>query len=267
MFIYLQTLSSCVKEEIKNSEENFSKVFSELRVPLNVLNRFLLRLAIPNCRKGVRSRETSKSMLIKSMDNWRKGYRRLAKLMVSEDRIPNEDLLFFMTMDEIRDLLETRYPKIIARANQRKKLFSVLDQYKFPEIIRGFPKGVDEVEELTDSAEYVTDLTMQGIPVSQGVVKGYARVAVSLDEAAHVKPGEILIAYSTDIGWSPYFPIISGVVTELGGLISHGAVVSREYGLPCVVGLRGATKQFKTGDYVLLDGRKGVLQRLPKPQE
>nr|XP_042904020.1 putative phosphoenolpyruvate synthase [Parasteatoda tepidariorum] len=248
MFIkLLQTLSSCAKEETENSEEKFSKLFSELRVPLNVLNRFLLRLAIPKCRKGVSSRESSKSMLIKSMDNWRKGYRRLAKLMVSEGRIPNEDLLFFMTMDEIRDLLETRYPKIIARANQRKKLFPVLDQYKFPEIIRGFPKGVDEVEESNDAAEYVADLTMQG--------------------NNKFLPGEILIAYSTDIGWSPYFPIISGVVTELGGLISHGAVVSREYGLPCVVGLRGATKQFKTGDYVLLDGKKGVLQRLPKPQE
>ncbi|GFT05851.1 putative phosphoenolpyruvate synthase, partial [Nephila pilipes] len=84
------------------------------------------------------------------------------------------------------------------------------------------------------------------IPVSQGVTKGYARVAMTLEEAAHLKRGEILITYSTDIGWSPYFPIISGVVTELGGLISHGAVVSREYGLPCVVGLQGATKRFHT---------------------
>ncbi|GFS42055.1 putative phosphoenolpyruvate synthase [Nephila pilipes] len=84
--------------------------------------------------------------------------------------------------------------------------------------------------------------------------------------AISTNPGEILITYCTDIGWSPYFPIISGVVTELGGLISHGAVVSREYGLPCVVGLQGATKKFQTGDYVLLDGKKGILQRLPQPE-
>ncbi|GBM32724.1 hypothetical protein AVEN_69630-1 [Araneus ventricosus] len=81
------------------------------------------------------------------------------------------------------------------------------------------------------------------------------------------KPGEILVTYSTDIGWSPYFPILGGVVTELGGLISHGAVVSREYGLPCIAGLHGATQQFKTGDYVLLDGNKGILQKLPKPED
>ncbi|GFY40418.1 putative phosphoenolpyruvate synthase [Trichonephila inaurata madagascariensis] len=109
---------------------------------------------------------------------------------------------------------------------------------------------------------------MTGIPVSQGVIKGYARVAMTLEEAEHLKPGEILITYSTDIGWSPYFPIISGVVTELGGLISTvGAVVSREYGLPCVVGLQGATKKFHTGDYVLLDGKKGILQRLSQPEQ
>ncbi len=59
--------------------------------------------------------------------------------------------------------------------------------------------------------------------------------------------GDILITVSTDIGWSPYFPLLGGVATELGGLISHGAVVAREYGLPCVVGVEGATAIFKNG--------------------
>ena len=62
--------------------------------------------------------------------------------------------------------------------------------------------------------------------------------------------GDILITVSTDIGWSPYFPLLGGVATELGGLISHGAVVAREYGLPCVVGVEGATSIFKNGDFV-----------------
>ncbi|CAL1271870.1 unnamed protein product [Larinioides sclopetarius] len=94
-----------------------------------------------------------------------------------------------------------------------------------------------------------------------------ARVAFDLEEASLLQPGEILVTYSTDIGWSPYFPILGGVVTELGGLISHGAVVSREYGLPCIAGLQGATQQFKTGDYVLLDGNQEILQRSPKPED
>ena len=71
-----------------------------------------------------------------------------------------------------------------------------------------------------------------------------------------------MITISTDIGWSPYFPLLGGVVTELGGLISHGAVVAREYGLPCVVGAVGATAAFQSGDEVVIDGRKGTVAKV-----
>lgn len=74
--------------------------------------------------------------------------------------------------------------------------------------------------------------------------------------------GEILITYATDIGWSPYFPLLSGIATELGGLMSHGAVVAREYGLPCVVGVFGARQVFRTGDIVHLDGTNGFILRV-----
>lgn len=86
-----------------------------------------------------------------------------------------------------------------------------------------------------------------GTPVCGGSVLGRACVITDLNDAVLLKPGDILITHSTDIGWSPYFPILGGVVTELGGLISHGAVVAREYGLPCIVGAEGATQIFNTG--------------------
>ena len=73
--------------------------------------------------------------------------------------------------------------------------------------------------------------------------------------------GDVLITISTDIGWSPYFPLLGGVVTELGGLISHGAVVAREYGLPCVVGAEGATMAFQSGDQVVIDGTLGTVSK------
>ncbi|RWS25536.1 putative phosphoenolpyruvate synthase-like protein [Leptotrombidium deliense] len=77
-----------------------------------------------------------------------------------------------------------------------------------------------------------------------------------------MKNGDILITYTTDIGWSPYFPIVSGVVTEMGGLNSHGAVIAREFGLPCIVGAENACEMFKTGDIVLVDGEKGTITKL-----
>ncbi len=71
-----------------------------------------------------------------------------------------------------------------------------------------------------------------------------------------------MITYSTDIGWSPYFPMLSGLATEIGGLMSHGAVIAREYGLPCLVGVEGASKLFKTGDMVMLDTEMGEIVKL-----
>lgn len=66
-------------------------------------------------------------------------------------------------------------------------------------------------------------------------------------DAHKIQQADILITRATDIAWSPYFPLLSGIVTELGGLISHGAVVAREYGLPCIVGAKNATEVFETG--------------------
>ena len=92
-----------------------------------------------------------------------------------------------------------------------------------------------------------TDTKVIGTAVYNGVASGRVCVALNIQEAANIQAGDILVTTATDIAWSPYFPLLSGVVTELGGLISHGAVVAREYGLPCIVGAVNATRIFKTG--------------------
>ncbi|CAL1271874.1 unnamed protein product [Larinioides sclopetarius] len=235
----LQNLvGSVTKEKSEKKEENFESLISRLKTPLSNNTKLLMRVLLPLSRKAVLNREWSKSVLIRAVNEWRKGYRKLAKLMVLEGRIPDEDTLFFMNLEEIKELLETRSPRIISKANHRRRRQTIIDKYIFPEIIKGFPIPINAVN----------------------------KIAVNTDDSFSMK-GEILVTYSTDIGWSPYFPILGGVVTELGGLISHGAVVSREYGLPCIAGVHGATQQFKTGDYVVLDGNNGILQKLPNPED
>jgi pyruvate,water dikinase len=76
---------------------------------------------------------------------------------------------------------------------------------------------------------------------------------------AHLEPGEILVAPSTDPGWTPLFLTAGGLVMEMGGMMSHGAVVAREYGIPAVVGVAGATERIATGDTVTVDGSSGVV--------
>jgi rifampicin phosphotransferase len=100
--------------------------------------------------------------------------------------------------------------------------------------------------------------TLQGTPASPGRVTAPARV-IRDPNAAHLEPGEILVAPSTDPGWTPLFLKASGLVMEVGGAMAHGAIVAREYGLPAVVGVAGATEWIATGSRVTLDGTTGTV--------
>jgi pyruvate,water dikinase len=106
---------------------------------------------------------------------------------------------------------------------------------------------------------------LEGIPVSPGIVTGPARVILRADDHEQVLPGELLIAPFTDPAWSPYFITAAGVVMEQGGILSHGSIVAREYGLPAVTNVASATRVIRTGDLVQVDGNRGcvsVLKRL-----
>jgi len=102
------------------------------------------------------------------------------------------------------------------------------------------------------------DGILRGAPASPGVVTGKARVILD-PNGAHLEPGEILVAPSTDPGWTPLFLTAGGLVMEMGGMISHGAVVAREYGIPAVVSVPGATECIATGKRITVDGSNGIV--------
>lgn len=105
----------------------------------------------------------------------------------------------------------------------------------------------------------------QGVPASPGIVRGRARVAPALGEASAVEPGEILVTITTNPAWSPLFAILGGLVTTVGSALSHGAIVAREFGLPAVVAVAGATSHIKTGDWLELDGSSGTVTPVAAP--
>ena len=133
-----------------------------------------------------------------------------------------------------------------------------MDRIKFPKLNFGLPKPIQEPE----VENMGTQFTLKGMPVCLGKVEGIARVVKFVENADEIQEGEILICVFTDIGWSPYLCLINGLVTELGGLISHGAVVARECGIPCVVNVANATDLIKTGDHVIIDGAAGTITKL-----
>jgi pyruvate,water dikinase len=103
-----------------------------------------------------------------------------------------------------------------------------------------------------------------GLAVSGGRIEGRARVVDEMS-AADLQPGDVLVTRHTDPGWSPLFLAIAGLVTEVGGLMTHGAVIAREYGLAAVVGVQGATRLIQDGQRVRVDGTRGYVEILPDP--
>lgn len=263
----VRTIQS-MKGETKPIQKNFAEsksikcLIDEVKTPLTDMQKRILRFLIPRLKSSVAKRETTKSLLVRSVHTFRLAFRKLGKLMLHEGRLPDEDLIFFLTMEEIGKLLKTRSPHLVSKAHRRMKLHPKLDSLQMEEFMEGRPKPIDDAEEndLLNLNGNMASVT--GTPMCQGTIKGTARVITKLEDAASIQQGEILITKATDIGWSPYFPLLSGIVTELGGVISHGAVVAREYGLPCIIGAKGATKIFKSGDQVYLDSGKGILTKI-----
>jgi rifampicin phosphotransferase len=102
---------------------------------------------------------------------------------------------------------------------------------------------------------------LPGNPVSSGVIEGRARVILTMAEA-DIEEGDILVTNSTDPSWTPLFVSIKGLVTEVGGLMTHGSVIAREYGLPAVVGVENATQKIKDGQRIRVNGTEGYIEIL-----
>ena len=110
------------------------------------------------------------------------------------------------------------------------------------------------------------DSTIKGLIACGGKVKGRAKVLSTVMEAGKLQKGDILITRQTDPGWIVVFPMISGLVVERGGMLSHGAIVSREFGIPAIVGVENATTRIQDGELILLNANTGVITKLSEPE-
>jgi pyruvate,water dikinase len=105
---------------------------------------------------------------------------------------------------------------------------------------------------------------LQGIGASAGQVEGPVKVLTSLKLTAQLAPNTILVVPYTDAGWAPVLAQAAGLIAEVGGRLSHGAIVAREYGIPAVMNIEQATQQFHDGQLIRLDGRTGTVEVLPE---
>ncbi|WP_370501065.1 PEP-utilizing enzyme [Mycolicibacterium sp. jd] len=105
-------------------------------------------------------------------------------------------------------------------------------------------------------------MLLQGVGASAGVVEALARVVLDIDDAGELEQGEILVTRTTDPSWAAPMFVSAGLVVDIGGLLSHAAIIARELGVPCVMGTGSGTAQLRTGDRCRVDGRAGTVEVL-----
>ena len=141
---------------------------------------------------------------------------------------------------------------LVPLALRRRKAYAIQSELSFDDIYIGKPVA-DSFDIGPESGQ------LRGVPVSNGECEGIVHIVNSADDANQLKKGEIMVAKFTDIGWTPYYSIVNGLITEIGSSLSHGAVVAREYGLPTIVNVKGATKILKNGDHIVMNAYKGTI--------
>ncbi|MBA7507396.1 hypothetical protein ES706_06115 [subsurface metagenome] len=166
--------------------------------------------------------------------------------------------IFFLHKKEIKklvfqDLSDNEVSKISTVVKKRYEEF-----LKYENIIP--PKFIEGSQEFNDPTQFTKESTsFRGIPASQGINTAPIRVLTRIEDIPSVKAGEILVVPRTDPGWTPIFSKIAGLITETGGILSHGAVISREYGVPAVTNIPNACKLFQTGQVVSINGNNGWI--------
>ena len=174
-----------------------------------------------------------------------------AELVEKAGLLPETDLIYFLTHEEIGTLIGGE-ASLVAKAVLRRKAYDIQKDLCFDDIYIGKP-----TPDSFDAAQ--SDGVLKGLPVSNGRCEGIVHIVNSADDANRLQKGEIMVAKFTDIGWTPYYSIVNGLITEIGSSLSHGAVVAREYGLPSVVNVKGATSILKNGDRITVDASKGTI--------
>jgi pyruvate,water dikinase len=219
--------------------------------------RFGFRLLLRRAQEFSRLRENSKSHLVQQIDLGRLMALRAGQLLAQDGVLATPDAVFFLEHSEIIAALHGEIsPEVPQRLATQRQLGRQRDAARQPpELIIGERPVYGET-----LAAQGTQLS--GLPSNPGRVTGIARVLRSPHEGTRLQPGEILVAPSTDPGWTPLFLLAAGLVMETGGYLSHGAIVAREYGIPAVLNVPMATQRIPDGSTITIDGGQGVVQLL-----
>jgi pyruvate,water dikinase len=228
-----------------------AEVFGQL--PL--WRRLWLRSILRQAREFSRLRENSKSHFVRLIDLGRQVAFRAADFLVHNGLLDDREAIFLLEVDEIKaalrgeiDAHEVR--RLLAQRRLERQRYAVVHP----------PAAFIGERPVYEESCAAADTVFCGLPSSPGRVTGTARVLRSPHEGGRLQPGEILVAPSTDPGWTPLFLLAAGLVMETGGYLSHGAIVAREYGIPAVLNVPLAMQRIPDGATLMLDGGAGTVR-------
>jgi rifampicin phosphotransferase len=244
--------------------------------PSGPLYKFLLGRA----REAMRLREGAKSALVRLVRPARLAALAIGRRLAAKGVLERPEQVFFLTGDELASLISAQWDGtgLMAIIAHRLELRAKREAEPAPDVIMGdravvnlrLGLPVEQGMQRTAPGEVAGDGALaarpdetgalQGVAVSSGKARGPARLIRHPQEGTKLKRGEVLVAPSTDPAWTPLFLRASAVVMEVGGYLSHGAIVAREYGIPAVVNLAGAMSAFQDGDPLHVDGDSGRVR-------
>jgi len=227
-------------------------------VQIGLLNFFVKRAG-----QGIASRERVRLKQALLYFRFKQVLQKIEKEFIKKGLLKNEGDILFLTYPEISEHLSASSmlfkitPQII---NERKSEFVRASELNYPDDfytsrgINAAPADVIQKDKLTETAG-----SLKGMCACGGVIEGRAKVLSTVLEAGKLQKGDILVTRQTDPGWVVVFPLISGLIVERGGMLSHGAIVSREFGIPAIVGVDSATTIIKDGDLIILNANTGEI--------
>jgi phosphohistidine swiveling domain-containing protein len=244
--------------QFAKGEREADAMIASLLARVHGPRRVILRAVLGRVRALIGMREAPKFQIIRLLATpSRELLKPVGRDLVARGLLARQDDIFFLTLAEAR--------RAAGGVDMRELVAGRRDAFAREHARRHIPRlllsdGTDAEAALVSAGE-----GLRGSPASPGVISGTARVIRS-PAGAKLEPGEILVAPSTDPGWTPLFLTAGALVMEMGGMMSHGAVVAREYGIPAVVGVAGATDQITTGQHITVDGSAGtvVIEEAPK---
>lgn len=230
------------------------------RLPLSRAGR--MRLVLRATQGAIRLRERARMKQALLYTRLRHVVLRIGEVLVQRGDIARCDDVFFLAADELRPLLAagTQREDVRARIEARREEHAACFAMQPPDSLT-LPRGASWRPDAPQAVRLVPEeRTLRGTSACGGAFEGAANVIEDVSRIGAMRAGEILVTRQTDPGWAAVFFMVKGLVVERGGMLSHGAIIAREYGIPAVVGVNEAMRRIRSGERIRVDGDHGVVE-------